>query len=467
MNTLQAALSLPTGSRKHPVHSDAQMIETGIPWVGKSPNHWQVKRLRWTISYSRNGIWGDEPDGVNDILCVRVADFDRQSFSVSGQVPTLRCVTASDRRGRLLRKDDLLLEKSGGGELQPVGAVAIYDSNEPAVCSNFLSRLVVDTSCDARFLSYLHAHLYSARVNTRSIKQTTGIQNLDAYSYFSEKAPIPPLEEQRTIANFLDRETGKIDELIAKKETLIRTLKQSREVVASCSLTRGLNSGATFRESGYPWLGDVPEHWQVLAMKRALASVDYGISDSLKEAGSVAVLRMGNLQDGEIDLTDLRYTDAVEPALILKRNDILFNRTNSLALIGKAALFVPNDEAKVSFASYLVRFRTRQSMLPEYLCLFLNRPETLDRARSLALPAIGQANLNPNRYGYMPICVPPVAEQAAIVARIKANSRQFRNAAADVLRAIKRLTELRAALISAAVTGQIDVRNYRPETPCQ
>ncbi len=125
-----------------------------------------------------------------------------------------------------------------------------------------------------------------------------------------------------------------------------------------------------------------------------VSSPEYEISDSLKEVGSIAVLRMGNVQDGAIDMGDLRYTDDITPDLVLTENDILFNRTNSLALIGKAALYRPISDEPVTFASYLVRLRTNQRMLPEYLCYLLNRPETLDRARALAIPESAN-NLNP------------------------------------------------------------------------
>src|SRR5262245_126266 len=104
----------------------------------------------------RNGIWGSEPDGVNDITCVRVADFDRQTFRVGLKEPTLRSITHSERSGRLLRPGNLLLEKSGGGEQQPVGAVVLFDRDDLlAVCSNFIARVEVAPTFDSRFLTYL------------------------------------------------------------------------------------------------------------------------------------------------------------------------------------------------------------------------------------------------------------------------------------------------------------------------
>ena len=186
---------------------------------------------------------GDEPDGDNDIPCVRVADFDRTTFRVYGRVPTLRAIAPRHRIERTLRRGDLLLEKSGGGELQPVGAVVLYDADDEAVCSNFIAQMRVARGFHSRFLSYLHAALYSGGMNIRSIKQTTGIQNLDSQAYLDEMVPLPPLNEQTVVATFLDRETAKIDALIAKQR-LIELLQEKREALISHVINRGMSRNA-------------------------------------------------------------------------------------------------------------------------------------------------------------------------------------------------------------------------------
>ena len=106
------------------------------------PKGWECIRLKWTTNQIVNGIWGDEAKGSgNDIICVRVADFDRIAFRINFNTPTVRHVSFSQQQGRLLKSGDLLIEKSGGGELQPVGTVVIYDHNNPDVCSNFVARV--------------------------------------------------------------------------------------------------------------------------------------------------------------------------------------------------------------------------------------------------------------------------------------------------------------------------------------
>jgi type I restriction enzyme S subunit len=211
------------------------------------------------------------------------------------------------------------------------------------------------------------------------------------------------------------------------------------------------------KPSGIEWLGDVPAHWNIVLLKRAFQSVDYGISDALEAEGSVAILRMGNIENGRVVMEDLKFTDEVEPGLLLRRGDLLYNRTNSLDLVGKVGMFVGAPYA-VSFASYLVRMRTMVDSVPEFFAYLLNTEGILGLARSSAFVAIGQCNLNPTRYGQIEVAIPPKAEQIAIVAVLDEELAKLDALAAEAQKAIDLLQERRTALISAAVTGQIDVR---------
>ena len=174
--------------------------DSGVEWLGEVPGHWMIDRLKRSTVSAKNGVWGDEAkQDANDIPCVRVADFDRQRLRVELDDPTIRNVFDSDRIGRVLKQGDLLLEKSGGGEGQPVGCVVLYDDQLPAVCSNFVARVQTAPGMDSSFWRYVHAAAYAVRLNTRSIKQTSGIQNLDASQYFDERSAFPPSLEQTQI----------------------------------------------------------------------------------------------------------------------------------------------------------------------------------------------------------------------------------------------------------------------------
>ena len=199
--------------------------DSGVEWLGMVPSHWDIDRLKRSIVSAKNGIWGDEAQQDEyDIPCVRVADFDRQGLRVELDEPTIRNVIEKERVGRVLNQGDLLLEKSGGGETQPVGCVVLYDDPRPAVCSNFVARVQTAPGMDSSFWRYVHAAAYALRLNTKSIKQTSGIQNLDASQYFDERVAFPPLSEQANLSAFLDRETAKIDALVAEQRKLSELL---------------------------------------------------------------------------------------------------------------------------------------------------------------------------------------------------------------------------------------------------
>ena len=173
-------------------HSYPAYKPSGLPWLSNVPEHWEVRRLGGTNVSIVSGAWGLDPnESGTDTACVRVADFDRMWLRAKTANPTMRYIESADLAKRGLTRGDLLLEKSGGGELQPVGAVVLFDSDISAVCTNFVARLRVADGFLSKYLLALHFTLYALRINVRSIKQTTGIQNLDLASYFNELVPVP------------------------------------------------------------------------------------------------------------------------------------------------------------------------------------------------------------------------------------------------------------------------------------
>ncbi len=230
----------------------AEYKESGQKWLGQVPGHWSMRRLRASISDCANGVWGSDPNGKDDLICVRVADFDRVSHRVSLKKKTLRAIPLSARSRRLLRNGDLLLEKSGGGDLQPVGAVVSYDHDDPAVCSNFVARMPLADGYDSHFAVSLHFTLYASRINVLSIKQTTGIQNLDSKAYLREVVAFPPPDEQAAIVRFLDHANRKIDGFIRAKRKLIGLLNEQKQAIIHRAVTRGLHPDVPLKPSGIP-----------------------------------------------------------------------------------------------------------------------------------------------------------------------------------------------------------------------
>lgn len=220
------------------LNTSVKFKSSGIEWANQVPEHWGVDRLKVSVFSCKNGVWGEEAlNNEFDIPCVRVADFDRRKLTVKLNNPTIRNITEKERVARILTKGDLLIEKSGGGENQPVGTVVLYDENRESVCSNFIAKIVVREDMSSSYIRYLHSAIYSLRITTKSINQTSGIQNLDQDKYFNERVPYPPRREQDLIATYLDKETSKLDGLMAEAEKVINLLKQRRSSLISAAVT--------------------------------------------------------------------------------------------------------------------------------------------------------------------------------------------------------------------------------------
>ncbi len=445
-----AAQEATTGSRWQPYPA---YKPSGVEWLGDIPAHWEVERLKWTVISCINGVWGVDPDGEYDLVCVRVADFDRVRFRINLENPTLRSIPEQQRNGRLLRRGDLLLEKSGGGEQQPVGAVMLYDSDVPAVCSNFIARMAVASGFLPEFLVHLHAALYSARIHTRSIKQTTGIQNLDSSSYLNERVGLPPLDEQRAIATFLDRETARIDALIARKQRLIELLREKRTALISHAVTKGLDPNAPMKDSGVEWLGEIPAHWKVLKgayfLKIFGGYAPEGLVYSENGCNYYKVDDLNYEGDGMFlgharQSVSTEYSVApIAPPLILipKRGAAI--ATNKVRLAAQRCIFDSNIMGLKPLSECDLKF---------FAFTLLSR-RLWDIADVSTIPQINNKHIYQMRFP-----IPPVLEQEAIVTELESQTARIDAVVRMTWSAIDKLREYRAALISAAVTGKIDVR---------
>ena len=445
---------------RYPAYKDS-----GVEWLGSVPEHWRVDRLRASITSCRNGIWGDEAqDDENDIPCVRVADFDRQKLHVRLQQPTIRNVTEKERAHRLLKRGDLLLEKSGGGENQPVGCVVLYDDDQPAVCSNFVAKVEMAPSMDSSYWRYVHAAAYAVRLTIGSINQTSGIQNLDQDRYFNERAVFPPEQEQTAIGAFLDRETTKIDTLVAEQEQLITLLKEKRQAVISHAVTKGLDPSVPMKDSGVEWLGEVPAHWEVTHLKRRCAVITDGAHISPETEGGVHLfVSTKDISDDGIDFDSALRTSPASYEYMIKTGcqpiggDVLFSKDGT---IGRTV--VVNGSIEFVIASSLIIIRPIPDQLNSDFLNALCQSWVVSQQVDGFVKGAGLPRLSIQNLLKVVGVFPPIDEQVQIANYLSDLDMRSRTLALEAERTVALLKERRSALISAAVTGQIDVRGLPP-----
>jgi len=218
--------------------------DSQVPWIGKIPQHWKVKNLKEIREKLISGAWGDDPrNNQNDRICLRVADFDYNHFTFKkNQEYTIRNYTDRDIALRSLQKGDLLIEKSGGGEIAPVGRVVVYNSSEPVMFANFMSCVRLKKDYNSYYVNYIFAAMYAQKMTKLYFNQTIGIQNLNMNKFCSEfYFPVPPKNEQNSIVKFLDKKCSDIDALIAKRQEKIDGLKELKISLIADSVTGKLD----------------------------------------------------------------------------------------------------------------------------------------------------------------------------------------------------------------------------------
>ena len=437
--------------------------DSGVEWLGEIPKHWEIHSLKRAVDGCTNGIWGGEPDDQNDITVLRVADFDRQSFKVSDLKLTTRSIPPKDRGSRLLKQGDLLIEKSGGGDKTLVGCVVLFDKSYEAVTSNFVAKMSPLESYDNYFLAYAFSQLYAGKVNYPSIKQTTGIQNLDSDAYLMEKFCFPPKHEQKNISCFLDHETAKIDKLIEKQQQLIELLKEKRQAVISHAVTKGLNPDVPMKDSGVEWLGEVPEHWDAVPLKYLCSFSGGGTptKDNLAywTNGSVPWVSPKDMKSFWVSETQDYITEKA-----VNESSTNYVDKGSLLMVVRSGILQRNipvaiNSVKVTMNQDMKALKFNERMNVQYAVYFISGN---NNSLLLAWTKEG-ATVESIEHEYLAnglIPVPPIDEQALIIDSISEKMKHFQLLEENAASGIRLLQERRTALISAAVTGKIDVRDW-------
>ena len=248
------------------------MKDSGVQWIGEIPYLWSLCRMKSCISSRESGAWGEEETGEDgDVICLRIADFDYDRFrfkTTNESDLTLRHYQPDVIQRLQLQKNDILIEKSGGGEKTPVGRTVVFDKNYTALFANFMDRLRCTEKVNPLFMQYVFVTFYKNEYTRNYIKQTTGIQNLDLTSMLAcESIPLPDTTEQERIVNLLDRKCEEIDSVIAKTEKTIEEYKALKQSIITEAVTKGIRPNRPMKDSGNKWFGMIPINWEMKRIK--------------------------------------------------------------------------------------------------------------------------------------------------------------------------------------------------------
>ncbi|MBI5510440.1 MAG: restriction endonuclease subunit S [Deltaproteobacteria bacterium] len=334
------------------------------------------------------------------------------------------------------------------------GAVAVTSDREQGMIASHRFPMFVPTDDDLVDVGFLR-RFFQSRLGIRLLGDASpggaGRNRTLNQKFTSEiHLPVPPIREQRKIAAIL----SSVDDAIVKAEAVIEQVQVVKKGLMHQLLNRGMPGRHTkFKQTE---IGRVPASWEVMAIGSLLESCTYGVNCPLSaDSALVPVLRMGNIRNDQLDLTELRFADLEDQdqgKVLLRVGDILFNRTNSVDLVGKVALVT--TERQLSYASYLLRLRTnRERCFPAWLHARLAAPDMQRRLKAIATKGVSQSNINPTRMRSLAVAVPPVGEQREI-----ADNLRVIGSLVDVsTRNQASLSQLKVALSSALLTGRVRV----------
>jgi len=419
-------------------------------WIGKAPSDWQRMRIRTVAALSPN--YSASRPALDELCAVVPMELlsDDGAVDVSNQQVLDEISTGLP----LFEKGDVLFAKITPCMENGKGAFVRQLSTRYAFGSTEFHVLRPSKKIDGQFLYYATFNPVYRAYAAENMVGAAGQKRVSSRFLKDTRLFLPPLPEQHRIAGYLDASCRAIDAAVAAKRRQLETLDVVRGSLIETAVTRGMNTGAKNRQIDQDWIASLPEHWTAERIKRVVSRADYGISVSTEQEGRYRVLKMGNVQGGEIVFSKMEFVDDVIDNLLLETNDLLYNRTNSPDQVGKAALFRGRGEDRVTFASYLVRLRANHRVVPEFLNYVLNCGAFLTFARRLAIPSVQQSNLNSTRYCRLTIPRPPIAEQNAICEYLGAKVSEIKRVVGAIESQIAALTAYRKSLIHECVTGQ-------------
>ena len=435
------------------------MKDSGVPWLGQVPEHWEVLPNRALFDEVKERDHPEEP--MLSVTITRGVIRQRELLADSSKKDN----SNQDKSAyKLVRPGDIAYNKMRAWQ----GAIGVSYYHGIVSPAYVVERPRKGTS--SRYLHYLlRTPAFAKEAERWSYGITSDMWSLRPEHFKMIYGCLPSLLDQTAIIRFLDYADRRIQRYIRAKEKLIALLEEQKQAIIHQTVTGQIDvhTGQPYpanKDSDVEWLGQVPEHWRVLPLKRGFVSMEYGISDTGTDAGTIAVLTMGHVRDGKVTIPEYGGVSSVSSSLLLQDMDLLFNRTNSRDLVAKVGLFRMGTRP-ATFASYLVRMRSRRDNNPEFLNFLLNDVGFLAEARREAIPSLHQSNLNPSRYGRLPIPLPSAQEQGAIANFLRKRASDVNTATHQANRKIYLVREYRTRLIADVVTGRLDVRDAAAGLP--
>jgi type I restriction enzyme, S subunit len=430
-----------------------------VPWQPCKIADWPVVQVKYMFDTSLGKMLQPRPSSDADIEAPYIKSMHVQWHGVSFEdLPTM-WASPTDVTQLSLHVGDLMVCE--GGE---VGRGALVLSDPPPLCvfQNALHRVRSRDANDVRYLNYCLKQASEAGWFDVLCNRAT-IAHFTVEKFRELRIHLPIGDIQRVISDYLDRETARIDGLIAEKERMLALLDEKHAALISRVVIRGLDPDIPLKPSGLEWLDETPAHWEIRRIKFVAAALDQGSSPIAANTPAgpdeLGILKLSAVSNGRFKREEnkaLREADGEELDLGLRKGDVLITRGNTPELVADVA-YVPDDEPNLLLPDLIYRLRVQEGqILPEYLTFFLTTPAARAQIRRDARGSSGSmVKVSQGHVLDWLTPLPPLFEQAEIVNCLRRAEERFQAMTQEVSSSLSLLSERRAALISAAVTGQI------------
>jgi type I restriction enzyme S subunit len=421
--------------------------DSGLNWIGDVPEHWLVSEYKF-VSQVQNGFAFKSAmfDKNVGFPILRIRDI------TSGNISTFYKGDYSD--DYIVQKGDLLIGMDGDFNIR-------WWDKENILLNQRCCRIIENEKAVKRFL------YYSLPFNLQIINDLTyftTVKHLSSGDINNAKLPLPSPQEQTQIANYLDHKTGLIDAIIAQKEDLIKKLKEQRQAIINEAVTKGLNKDVKLKDSGIEWLGEIPEHWEVVKLFGLCHLVRGNSSfkkDELLSNGTYVALQYGKTYKvNEVNekykffVNDEFYKDS---QIVNYGDTIIISTSETIEDLGHSVFYKRKDLGLLGGEQLLLKVKSNK-INPKYL-FYSTKVFLKDLRKNATGVKVYRFNIDDLKNVFT--SVPSILEQNSIVKHIEKKSTTIDKVVLRTQTSIKKLKEYRQSLISEAVTGKIDVRDWQ------
>ena len=429
----------------------AEYKDSGVEWLGEIPSHWNRITFNRIVIQVKDGTHGTHVRTDDGPVLLSAKNVFNNGIKIGSTESRILIKDFNEIVSNgFPKKGDILVTCVG-----TIGRSCVYPFDEPMAFQRSVAFLRLNSSSNPIYYKYfIESKQYQSQLE--SLIKSSAQGGVYMGDLISTVVSSCAFNEQTQIANFLDHETTKIDSLIEKQKQLIQLLKEKRQAVISHAVTKGLDPSVKMKDSGVEWLGEVPEHWRVIKggyIGRLFGSESIAEDDVVID-GELPFIKVSSLSSSNFELKKVEWFVSDKKARLCKpeKNYIVFPKrgaaifTNKVNVVKVDSVIDPN----------LMGWKVEGTALAEYVALLLKTRKLDDIADVSTVPQINNKHISPEKFP-----IPPLNEQKTILDYLNVKLERFKDLIQRTELSIQFSKERRTALISAAVTGKIDVRNWQ------